>query len=93
MNLTIVDALIAVLVTGVAVVALFWILRQVKVPDDTSMTIVAGIVGIGLLGAFVGFLLWWVKAVPLIVIIALSMALLLYDWITTIRFGEKGASS
>ena len=33
------------------------------------MTLVTGIIGIAMLMAFLGILLWWIKAVPLIIIV------------------------
>jgi hypothetical protein len=52
--------------------------------------LIAGVVGIGMLAAFLGFMLVWVPAPPLIIIVVLSMALLLYDFVQTLRFGESG---
>jgi hypothetical protein len=52
--------------------------------------LIAGVVGIGMLAAFLGFMLVWVPAAPLIIIVVLSMALLLYDFVQTLRFGESG---
>jgi hypothetical protein len=54
------------------------------------LTLVCGIVGIALFAAFLGFMLWWVKALPLIIIVALCTVLLLYDFVQTLRFGENG---
>jgi hypothetical protein len=53
------------------------------------LTLVCGIVGIALFAAFLGFMLWWVKALPLIIIVACCTALLLYDFVQTLRFGEN----
>jgi hypothetical protein len=47
--------------------------------------IVAGLVGIVLVGGFLGFLCVWLKAVPLIVISVGVMALALYDFFTSMR--------
>ena len=54
------------------------------------LTLVCGIVGIALFAAFLGFMLWWVKALPLIIIVALCTVLLLYDFVQTLRLGENG---
>ena len=43
-----------------------------------------------MLAAFLGFMLWWVKALPLIIIVAVTMALLIYDFVYTLRHGEGG---
>jgi hypothetical protein len=54
------------------------------------MTFITGIIGIALLAAFLGIMLWWVPATPLIIIVAGVMLLLLYDFVQTLRFGENG---
>jgi hypothetical protein len=55
------------------------------------MILVTGIIGIGMLGAFLGIMLWWVKALPLILIVFGTMLLLLWDWIQELR--GAGSSS
>ena len=52
--------------------------------------LIAGIIGIGMLATFLGIMLWWVQALPLIIIVLLVMALLIYDFVQTLRFGESG---
>ena len=54
------------------------------------MTFVTGIIGIALLLTFLGIMLWWVPAVPLIVIVACVVVLMLYDFVQTLRYGENG---
>jgi hypothetical protein len=54
-------------------------------------TFVTGIIGIAMLVTFLGIMLWWVKALPLILIICGVVLLLLYDFVQTLRFGENGA--
>lgn len=55
------------------------------------MTIlITGLIGIGMLVAFVGIMVWWVKALPLIIIFAICICLLLYDFVRTVKFGEEG---
>jgi len=49
--------------------------------------LISGVIGIGMLVAFLGFMLVWVPAVPLIVIVVLSLALLLYDFVQELRHG------
>lgn len=56
------------------------------------MNFITGLIGIVGLGLFLGIMLWWVKALPLIIIVLAVFALLLYDWIQTLRFGESGAA-
>jgi hypothetical protein len=52
--------------------------------------VIAGVIGISGLAVFLGFMLWWVKAPPLIIIVAVVMVLLIYDFVQTMRFGESG---
>ena len=33
------------------------------------MTLITGIIGIAMLAAFLGIMVWWVKALPLIIIV------------------------
>jgi hypothetical protein len=54
-------------------------------------TLITGIIGIAMVVAFLGFMLVWVKAVPLIIIVVVAVALLVYDFIQTLRAGESGA--
>lgn len=54
------------------------------------MTFITGAIGIALLATFLGIMLWWVPATPLIIIVAGVMLLLLYDFVQTLRFGENG---
>jgi hypothetical protein len=53
--------------------------------------LIAGIGGIGMLVAFLGIMIWWVKAPPLILIVLVVLALVLYDFVQTLRNGEGGA--
>ncbi len=52
------------------------------------MVFICGIVGIAMFVAFLGFMLWWVPAPPLIIIVILCTALLIFDFVHTLRFGE-----
>jgi hypothetical protein len=54
------------------------------------MTFISGLVGIAMLSGFLGFMLWWVPATPLIVIVVICVGLLIYDFVQTMRFGESG---
>lgn len=53
--------------------------------------LIAGLIGILMLGGFLGFMLVWVKAVPLIIIVVCTMLLLIYDVVQTYRFGQTWA--
>jgi len=55
------------------------------------MTIlITGLIGISMLLAFISIMVWWVKALPLIIIFAFVVCLLLYDFVRTVKFGEEG---
>ncbi|MBI2206701.1 MAG: hypothetical protein HYU41_22930 [Candidatus Rokubacteria bacterium] len=56
------------------------------------MTLITGIVGIAMLVTFLGILAWWIRETPFIVIVSAVVLLLLYDFVTTLRSGENGAS-
>jgi hypothetical protein len=55
------------------------------------MTLITGIIGIAMLVAFLGIMVWWVKALPMIIIVVGVVLLLLYDFVQTLRYGENGA--
>ena len=56
-----------------------------------TINLITGIIGIGMLMTFVGIMVWWVKALPLIIIFLFCGALLIYDFVRTLRYGEEGA--
>jgi hypothetical protein len=47
--------------------------------------LITGIIGIAGVIAFLGILLWWIKAAPLIIICVIVMALLIYDFYQSLR--------
>ena len=51
--------------------------------------LVTGIIGIGLVMTFMGFMLVWVKALPLIVICLVVFSLLIWDFIGSVRAGRS----
>jgi len=53
--------------------------------------LITGLIGIAMLVGFLGFMLIWVKAIPLIIIVVLVVGLLIYDFVQTLRAGESGA--
>ena len=55
------------------------------------LTLITGLIGIAMVVIFLGFMVWWVKALPIIVIVVVVMALLIYDFVQTFRSGESGA--
>lgn len=46
---------------------------------------ITGVIGIAGVITFLGIMLWWIKAVPLIIIVVLVMALLVYDFYQSLR--------
>ena len=55
-----------------------------------KITIITGLIGIALLFSFVGFMVVWVKALPLIVIVLIVGAMVIWDFVQTVRSGESG---
>jgi hypothetical protein len=55
------------------------------------LTLSTGLIGIALLAAFLGIMLWWVPAPPLIIIVAGVLCLLLYDFALELRAAWKEA--
>jgi hypothetical protein len=47
--------------------------------------LVAGLIGILLVCAFLGVLIAWIKALPIVIIMIATIAAMLYDFITTLR--------
>ena len=54
------------------------------------MMLVTGLVGIAMLVAFLGFLVWWIKDLPFTIIVVAVVLLLLYDFVQTLRYGDSG---
>ncbi|MEK6665131.1 MAG: hypothetical protein AABZ20_01735 [candidate division NC10 bacterium] len=54
------------------------------------MTLITGIVGIAMVVAFLGFLVWWIKDLPFTIIVVGVVLLLLYDFVRTLRYGDSG---
>jgi hypothetical protein len=49
------------------------------------MNFITGVIGIAGVVAFLGIMLWWVPALPLIIIVVAVMLLLLYDFALSLR--------
>ena len=49
------------------------------------MTLITGIIGLAMVMAFLGFMLVWVPAPPLIIIVVGVMILAVYDFVQTLR--------
>ncbi len=54
------------------------------------MIFISGIIGISMVIAFLAVMVVWVPAPPLIIIVVSVMALLIWDFIQTLRYGENG---
>jgi hypothetical protein len=54
--------------------------------------LVTGIIGIAMVGTFLGIMIWWVKAVPLIIIVVFVLLLLVYDFVLSMRVGNNAGS-
>ena len=52
--------------------------------------LITGLIGVVGVCIFLGIMLWWIKAVPLIIICVVVMALLLRDFWQSVREGEGG---
>jgi hypothetical protein len=57
------------------------------------MTLITGLIGIALLVTFLGIMVWWVKALPLIIIMVGVVALLLVDFVQELRAASNSAGS
>lgn len=51
---------------------------------------ITGLIGVVGVCTFLGILLWWIKAVPLIIICVLVMSLLIYDFYQSFRAEDNG---
>jgi hypothetical protein len=52
--------------------------------------LITGLIGVAGVCAFLGILLWWIKAVPLIIICVVVMALLIHDFWQSLRANGNG---
>jgi hypothetical protein len=55
--------------------------------------LVTGIIGIAGVFVFLGIILWWIKELPLIIIVVLVLALLVYDFVLTLRSGGSNGGT
>ena len=56
-------------------------------------TLITGLIGIALLVTFLGIMVWWVKALPLIIIVVGVLVLLLIDFVQELRAESNSAGS
>jgi hypothetical protein len=54
------------------------------------LNVITGIIGIAMVCGFLGFMLVWVPATPLIIIVIGVMCLLIYDFVQEVRIGSAG---
>jgi hypothetical protein len=47
--------------------------------------LITGLIGVAAVMAFLGILLWWIKAPPLIIICVVVMGLLVWDFLQSLR--------
>ena len=52
--------------------------------------LVTRLVGIAMLVAFLGFLVWWIKDLPFTIIVVAVVLLVVYDFVRTMRYGDSG---
>lgn len=51
---------------------------------------ITGIIGIAMVVGFLSFMLVWVPAPPLIIIVVFVMGLLIFDFVNSVRSGGNG---
>ena len=56
------------------------------------MILVTGLIGMALMATFLGIMVWWIKALPLAIIVAVVVALAVHDLVRTLRYGENGST-
>jgi hypothetical protein len=54
--------------------------------------LITGLIGIAMLATFLGIMVWWVKALPLIIIVIVVLALLIYDFVQEVRAASRSAA-
>jgi hypothetical protein len=54
------------------------------------MTAICGVIGIAMVTAFLGFMVVWVQALPIIIIVVGVLLLLIYDFVQEIRAAANG---
>jgi hypothetical protein len=53
------------------------------------MTLITGLVGIVMVATFLGIMLWWVQAPPLIIIVVFVLSLMVYDFLQEVRTASR----
>ena len=57
------------------------------------MTLITGLIGIAMLATFLGIMVWWVKALPLIIIVVGVFILVIVDFVQELRAASNSAGS
>ena len=57
-----------------------------------NLTLVTGLIGVAMFVAFLGFLVVWVPAPPLIIIMVFVMLLAVIDFVQSLRSKDTGAN-
>jgi hypothetical protein len=57
------------------------------------MTFITGLIGIALLATFLGIMVWWVKALPLIIIVVGVLALVIVDFVQELRAASNSSGA
>jgi hypothetical protein len=53
------------------------------------MTLITWLIGMALLGTFLGILLWWIKAPSLTLLVVAVLVLQVWDFVRTMRAGDR----
>ena len=52
------------------------------------MTLVTGLIGIVMVCTFLGIMAWWIKELPITIIVVGVVLLMVYDFVQTLRHGD-----
>jgi hypothetical protein len=53
--------------------------------------LITGIIGLAMMATFLGFLLWWLKALPLTIIMVFVIILAAVDFVQSLRAASNGS--
>jgi hypothetical protein len=53
---------------------------------------VTGLIGVAGVSVFLGIMIWWIKALPLAIIMLVALALLIYDYVTSLSNNSSTGS-
>jgi hypothetical protein len=57
-----------------------------------TMSLITGAIGVVMLVIFLATMLWWIRAVPLIIVVVSVLALMLYDFVQEMRSEMNGGA-